>query len=176
MMQAQTRNPATAVADLLDSLVGIHTGAPPVAVRTQRPEIVHSIQASYNALLAPDDPAGISLLERALIAYRVAILTNSGPLTEHYRAQLRHLGASVAMIDAAEQFTLDKPLSPRTIALLHHVDRLTDEPRAVTPAHLAALQAHGLRAPDIVTIAQLVAFLSFQVRTLAGLQLLAVGV
>ena len=160
-------------ADLLDNLVGIHSGAPPGAIRNKRADIARYIEASYNALLTPDDPAGLSLLERALIAYRVTVLARSAPLTEHYRAHLRQLGAPVATINAAERVMLLEPLAPRTIALLKHVDLLTNKPHAATPAHIAALQAQGLRAPDIVTLAQLIAFLSFQVRALAGFQLLA---
>jgi uncharacterized protein YciW len=53
------------------------------------------------------------------------------------------------------------------------VDRLTQEPRAADEGDIQALQAAGLGARDIVTIAQLIAFLSFQVRLLAGLRVLA---
>jgi len=59
--------------------------------------------------------------------------------------------------------------------VLEHVDRLTKEPRVATPEDLMGLKAQGLSDAAIVTISQLIAFLSFQVRALVGLQLLAEG-
>jgi uncharacterized protein YciW len=64
-------------------------------------------------------------------------------------------------------------LSPREEAILRHTDLLTHEPGAATPEHLNDLRAVGLSPRDIVTISQLIALLSFQVRILTGLRLLA---
>ena len=61
-------------------------------------------QGSYDALLAPADPAGVSLAERALIALRVAKLTANAALTEHYQQRLQALGVGAATIAAVEQF------------------------------------------------------------------------
>jgi uncharacterized protein YciW len=72
--------------------------------------------------------------------------------------------------------SLDEPLPPRIHTLLQQVDRLTSEPQTATREHLTTLQAQGLSMPDILSLTQLVAFLNFQVRTLAGLQMLAAGV
>ena len=41
-------------------------------------------------------------------------------------------------------------------------------PRDASPAHLQALVAAGWTTPQIVTLSQLVAFLSFQIRAVAG--------
>jgi uncharacterized protein YciW len=76
---------------------------------------------------------------------------------------------------ATEKSVLGAPLPPRLIALLEHVDRLTVEPRVATPEHLAGLKAQGLNDANIVTISQLIAFVSFQVRAIVGLQLLGEG-
>src|SRR5690606_8528268 len=121
----------------------------------------------------PEQEAGVSRVERGLIALRVAILDESTPLIEHYRAYLVQQGAPAEIVAAAENATLDAPLSPRLIALLEHVDRLTREPEVATPEHLALLKEQGLTDANLVTISQLIAFLSFQVRVIVGLQLLA---
>lgn len=173
MIPVQTRQPLTEGSDLLDTLVDIHSGPPPVKVRGQRATSTGAIEESYRTLLLPAEPTGLSPLERTLVAYRVAIVTNSAPLVEHYRSQLRRQGATVALVDAAERLPLDEPLPPRIATLLHHADRLTNESQAMTRDHLTTLQAAGLALPDLLTLTQLVAFLNFQVRTLAGLQLLA---
>jgi uncharacterized protein YciW len=176
MIPVQTRQPLTEGSDLLDTLVDIHSGPPPVKVRGQRATSTGAIEESYRTLLLPAEPTGLSPLERTLVAYRVAIVTNSAPLVEHYRGQLRRLGATVALVDAAERLSLDEPLPPRIHTLLQQVDRLTSEPQTATRDHLTTLQAQGLSIPDILSLTQLVAFLNFQVRTLAGLQMLAAGV
>ena len=173
MTLVQMRQPLLPTADLLDNLVDIHVGPPPVKVRAQRAVVTQAIQDSYQALLQPQEPAGLSPLERTLVAYRVAIVANSAPLIEHYRGQLRCLGATVALVDAAERLPLDEPLPPRIVMLLQQADRLTSEPQTATRTHLTTLQAEGLSLADLLTLTQLVAFLNFQVRTLAGLQLLA---
>lgn len=50
---------------------------------------------------------------------------------------------------------------------------LVFHPRDASPAHLQALLDAGWSNAGIVTISQLVAFLSFQIRTIAGLRILA---
>ena len=175
MTEAKVSVTGNATPDLLDTLVGIEHGSPLSDVRAQRSDITRFIQGNYNALLEPEDEAGVSRLERGLIAFRVAILEDSVPLTEHYRAYLAQLDAPAEIVTAAERDSLGNPLSPRTIALLTHVDRLTNRPDTAAQAHLTELQTHGLSAANIVTISQLIAFLSFQVRAIAGLQLLAEG-
>ena len=175
MSEAQASAIHSAAPDLLDELVGIQPGSPISELRAQRADITRHIQGYYNALLEPADDSSVSRLERGLIALRVARLEESAPLVEHYRAYLAQLSAPAEIVEATEALSLDAPLSSRTVALLQHVDRLTQDPSVATQAHLAELQAHGLSAADIVTISQLIAFLSFQVRTLAGLQLLAEG-
>jgi CMD domain protein len=175
MTEAQASAIESATPDLLDELVGIQPGSPLSEVRAQRADIARHIQTNYDGLLEPEDDSGVSRLERGLIALRVALLEESAPLIEHYRAYLTKLGAPAESVKAIEASSLGAPLSPRTIAILQHVDRLTKEPIVATSAHLAELKAHGLSAADIVTISQLIAFLSFQVRALVGLQLLAEG-
>lgn len=136
----------------------------------ERSQVARLAQASYVALLAPSDPGGLSLIERALLALRVAVRNRATALAEVYRARLRSLGAPTAQIDAVAQFPDAASLAPRERALLEHVDLLTTNPRAATPAAIEALTRHGFDATAIVVATQLIAFVNFQVRILAGLQ------
>lgn len=158
--------------DVLDQLAGIGPTALLSGLRTQRADVARFAQGSYDALLDPPDPAGVSLVERGLIALHVAKISSSALLATHYRQRLVEHGAPVASIDAAEQFPAGDVLSPRLVAILQHATLLVNEPHTATPTNLAQLQKYGLSSRDIVTISQLIAFLSFQVRILAGLQLL----
>lgn len=158
--------------DLLDSLVGIEADSPLGALRQKRADIASYIQGSYDALLEPEDESGVGRTERGLIALRVAALDKSDLLIQHYRDYLAEQNAPAEWVDATMQPGLGASLSPRLRALLEHVDRLTHEPRVATPEHLAALKTHGLSDANLVTISQLIAFVSFQVRAIVGLQLL----
>lgn len=143
--------------DVVDRLAGIAPDSPLAALRARRPDARHHTQASHRVLLDPSVPGGLTLGERAAVARRVAELNADLALTAHYAALLADSGEAP---------------SPRLAVLLRHVDRLTLEPRAATPADLDALRAAGLGEREIVTLSQLVAFTNHQVRLLAGLRLL----
>lgn len=172
MAQTAPSNTTVDTADLLDQFAAVQAGSPLAALRAQRPEVTRHTQGSYDTLLEPVDPGHVSRIERDSIALRVAVLNQSAPLIEHHRQRLSQMGVPSARITAIERFPESTELTPREAALLRHTDRLTNEPRTATADHLADLQAVGLSTRDIVTIAQLIAFLSFQVRLLAGLQAL----
>ena len=175
MTEAKANTIANAAPDLLNELVGIEADSPVGALRAQRAEIASTIQGSYNALLEPADEAGLSRVERGLSALRVAVLEESAPLIAHYRGYLAQNGADEQLVAAIEQSPITVTLSPRLVAILAHVDRLTNEPRVATPEDLAGLKAQGLSDANIVSLSQLIAFLSFQVRAIVGLQLLGEG-
>jgi CMD domain protein len=161
--------------DILNQFAGLTQASPLAHLRAQRPEVVRYAQGSYETLLEPGDPAGVSHQERHMIALRIAVLTPNPAVAAWHRDRSRALGASDATLAAIEQFPGGAAFSPRNMAILRHTDLLTRDPGAATPSHLADLKAAGLSPRDIVTVSQLIALLSFQVRVLAGLRLLAEG-
>jgi CMD domain protein len=64
-------------------------------------------------------------------------------------------------------------LGARLAAAFEHAHLLVFRPRDASPAALQALLGAGWSTNDIVTLSQLVAFLSFQIRAVAGLRALA---
>jgi CMD domain protein len=68
---------------------------------------------------------------------------------------------------------LGAALGARLAAAFAHTHMLVFHPRDASPAHLQALLDAGWTTTDIVTLSQLVAFLSFQIRVVAGLRVLA---
>jgi CMD domain protein len=66
-----------------------------------------------------------------------------------------------------------RPLGPRLAAAFEHVHMLVYHPRDAAPAALQALLDAGWSTTDIVTLSQIVAFLSFQIRVVTGLRILA---
>ncbi len=64
-------------------------------------------------------------------------------------------------------------LGARLSAALEHAHMLVLHPRDAAPEHLQKLLDAGWATPEIVTLSQLVAFLSYQIRVAAGLRVLA---
>jgi CMD domain protein len=85
-----------------------------------------------------------------------------GPLTREDAAGPRYRA------DVETQRTL----GPRLTAALEHAHLLVFHPRDAAPADLQALLDAGWSTTDIVTLSQLVAFLAFQIRVVAGLRVL----
>ncbi|MEX2222434.1 MAG: CMD domain protein [Candidatus Rokuibacteriota bacterium] len=66
-----------------------------------------------------------------------------------------------------------RTLGPRLAAAFEHVHLLVFHPRDAAPTALQALLDAGWSTTDIVTLSQIVAFLSFQIRVVTGLRVLA---
>lgn len=66
-----------------------------------------------------------------------------------------------------------RALGPRLAAALEHTHMLVFHPRDAAPPALQALLDAGWSTTDIVTLSQIVAFLSFQIRVVTGLRTLA---
>ena len=155
----------TAPADEIDRLLG-PTAEAVRPLRDARPGAVTHAQGSYEALFAPHDPRGVSVEHRHAIALRIATLTDAPALAQRHRSALP---GDLAEAVTAPGGTVDDPV---LAALLAHTDLLTTRPAEATRDDLAALHAAGLDTTDVVTAAQLIAFLNFQLRVAAGLALL----
>jgi CMD domain protein len=66
-----------------------------------------------------------------------------------------------------------RALGPRFTAAFEHMHLLVYHPRDAEPKALQALLDAGWTTTDIVTLSQIAAFLSFQIRAVAGLRALA---
>lgn len=144
--------------DLIDALVPLQPGEPTHTVRHQRDKVTAATQACLQSVFDPALP-GLSLGERLLAAATVADLSGGPALAAWYRQQLAALGqpATGARLDAIVAFA--STLATRPV----EGDRET----------LLRLPAAGLATADVVTLAQLIALVAYQVRVIAGLQALA---
>lgn len=66
-----------------------------------------------------------------------------------------------------------RALGPRLAAAFDHLHMLVYHPRDAAPAALQTLLDAGWSTTDVVTLSQIAAFLSFQIRVVAGLRALA---
>lgn len=144
--------------DLIDALAQLDRFPAVKAIRHQRGKVVDATQGSYDRLFDPALP-GLTLGERLRVAQTICELSGSTALQQHYAQQL------------ARQ--TEAPSDPaREAALQHFATLLTNKPVEGDRHSIDALLAAGLQPPEIIALAQLIAFLSYQIRVVAGLKAL----
>jgi len=127
-----------------------------------------AIAASYAARLA--ESGAVPALKDAVDVAIAEARANgpygrypAGPLSREDTAGLSYrVGAAIR-----------RELGPRLAAAFEHAHMLVFHPRDAAPAALQALLDAGWSTTDIVTLSQIVAFLSFQIRVVTGLRILA---
>ena len=186
--------------DVIDTLVGIAPGSKLDAIRANRSEARKHAQASYASLFEPREVGGVAAYERNVIAAFVAGLHGEPRTIAFYAARLpTNLRATVAAEVAAASnkgpyghfpkgplSTEDAPgptwkmseagrqaLGTRLAAAFEHTHMLVFHPRDAAAPALQALLDAGWSTTDIVTVSQLVSFLAYQIRVVAGLTTLA---
>lgn len=183
--------------DVIDRLVGIAPGSKLDAIRAQRQQARDNAQASYRALFQPESVADMSLQERIAVALFVIGLHAQPDIAAFYAPQLENPGLATALDAAAASarttgpyghfpagklsvediegplYTAPASFGPRLAAALTHAHLLVFHPRDAAPAALQALLDAGWSTTGIVTLSQLIAFLSFQIRVVVGLRALA---
>lgn len=188
--------------DAIDRMAGVEPGSFLDTLRRRKPVTRDNAQASFDALLAPAEVHEMSAEERAAVAYFVAGLHQDEQGLAFYRERLAKVAPAVVPTLDAEigraagsgpygsfpsgplsaedehgpKFAVAEPrragLGPRLASALEHVHMLVFHPRDAAPTHMHALEMAGWSATGIVTLSQLVSFLSFQLRVAAGLRAL----
>jgi uncharacterized peroxidase-related enzyme len=147
--------PAVAAADVIDTAAGLGPDAALQTARRFRSTVVEATQASHEALLYEPVP-GLTTADRLRVAVHCCEAAEAHQMAAHYRALLVQQPAA----DAS---------TPALPAMLTWAGLLTTDPRRGDREALQTLRAAGLADPAIVALAQLVAFLSYQTRVVAGL-------
>ena len=158
----------TITQDTIDRVVGLAPGQRTHTIRHQRAKVVAATQGSEQALFDPA-LAGLTLRERLCVALYACRLTPSEALARQYAARLVTAGADAPLIAEVSRGSLTLAGQPRLLAMLNFTHALITEPVKADQAALLALKDAGLSTPEIVTLAQLIAFISYQVRLAAGL-------
>ncbi len=157
--------------DTVDTLAGLQAGSPLAAIRHARDKVALHTQRSEDALFDPSLPE-LSLQERLFAAWYAARLSLADDLADAYTAKLIAAGAQPVTLDAIEAGTLDPITDARLIAILSHVKLLTLKPVEARPEHLQTLQQGGITTRGVVALSQLIAFVTYQLRVVAGLKAL----
>lgn len=139
----------------------------------RRSEIFRLSQAAQDAVLTPTAAGGLSHAERAALACRMARINADDRLAGHYRATLEAAGTTDVLAAVCDPGTgVDAIDGARLKAIVRHVDLLTRTPRQATRRNIEDLKAAGIEEADIVRLSELIAFVNYQARVIAGLRLL----
>ena len=157
--------------DIFETIVakaaGITPASPLKGVLTLRSDILELTENSHEASLRPIQPGGLNHAERAGLACRMAKRNDDTVLARHYE-RLFGVG-SQAMANTGFDGGDDAHLK----AIIRHTDLVTTNPKEATADDITALRSAGLDDADIVRLSELIAFVSYQIRVVAGLRLMA---
>lgn len=145
--------------DTIAQLAHLEGSATTQATRQQRAKAIAATQACEDLLLAPGLPCGLPLAQRLAVARDVAAASGLPSLAGHH-------GASLARLPAPAQ-------DARWQAMQHFTQLLATNPAAADRTALLALPAAGLGIEDVVLLAQLIGFVTYQARLVAGVAALA---
>ncbi|AQZ61346.1 unnamed protein product [[Actinomadura] parvosata subsp. kistnae] len=187
------------ITDVIDHLAGITPGSSLDRLRDRRPDAREHAQRGYDALFTPDDEGEVTLVERDAVAAFVTGLHQDLTVARFYADRLAELspgllkaveteieagratgpygvyeGALAAESLEGPRYRASDPaaLGVRLAAAFEHAHLLVFRPREARADALRDLRAAGWSETGVVTLSQLVAFLSFQVRVVTGLRLL----
>lgn len=156
--------------DVMLELAGIAPDSPLAAVVAKRGDIFELTQKTHDAALKPAEPGGLSHGLRAALACRIAALNGDDAFLEHFRKALQEAKAGDAEKRVAELSCAGGDARER--ALIRHADLVACEPKKASGADIELLSKAGISGPDIVRLSELVAFVSYQIRVVAGLRLM----
>lgn len=155
--------------DTIDQLAGLQADHALHAIRHQRAKVALATQACEDLLLGSQLPSSLSQAERLVLAAEQARVSGITALQQLYqqRAQALPLSAPLRRV-------LDEPGcttgDARLDAMRHFVRSLALEPAQSDRQALLNIPAAGVSVDDTVLLAQLIGFVSYQARVIAGLQ------
>lgn len=157
--------------DVIADIVGIEPGSALAEVVAGRADIMALTQQTHDGALMPENPGGLSHAERAAFACRIAKINDDKDFEAHFEAMMEKVGASDTTARIADIW-FDGGSDARFKALIRHVDLVAHAPKDATRRDIELLREAGIAEPDIVRLAELVAFVSYQIRVAAGLRLM----
>jgi len=146
---------------------GISADSRLAGVLSGRSDILELTERSHDAALRPRQPGGLTHSERAALACRIALLNDEAVLARHYDSLITD--GNLAIADTG----FDGGGDIRLRAILRHTDLVTVDPKEATGGDILALKSAGIAEADIVRLSELIAFVSYQIRVVAGLRLMA---
>ncbi|MDA0771240.1 MAG: hypothetical protein O2821_13625 [Chloroflexi bacterium] len=137
-----------------------------------RENIMELTQKSHDAVLMPNASGGLSHAVRAALACRIARHNNETVLADHFLGMIGNgddANSATMITDLAFVGGDNAWLK----AIVRHTDLVAVSPKEATAQDIEALKAVGVPDDDIVRLSELNAFVSYQIRLVVGLRLMA---
>lgn len=143
------------------------TGGTVAEAAADRANIFEMTDAAEAAVLRPLYAGGFSHELRAALAARVARQAGDAALADHH---LHAAGDMAALADPDETGA-----AQGLAGVVAFCDKAANATKDIAPEDISTLQDAGLSDADIVRLCELVAFLAYQLRVVAGLRLMRGG-
>ncbi|NLC35241.1 MAG: peroxidase-related enzyme [Alcaligenaceae bacterium] len=156
-------------ADVIDQILGIGPGDALHTLRHARNKVVQATQAFHELAFHAPGLSAIQRQDRFLVAALLADATGPEALATLYREQLTALQPSSDHVDvlAGRQSS-----SAALNALADYTRSLAIHPSTANREALLGLVAAGWSVPEIITLAQVIGYVSYQTRSIIGLKAL----
>jgi uncharacterized protein YciW len=155
--------------DVVLDIAGIEPGSRLAAAVQARADIFELTQKTHDAALCPAEPGGLSHALRAALALRIARLNTIHDFESHFAGLLDQAGADTATRRVAD-LGFDGGGDARIDALIRHLDLVAADPKSASGNDIELLRQAGVSDADIVRLSELIAFVSYQIRVVAGLK------
>jgi len=158
--------------DVVNAILGIDEDSPIARLRNQKSDLVRELQDYYVSIFEPTGSSteALPVLDRYLVAIRVASHTGSAAVAGWYGRLAIDAGASRDALDQAQNIGTPETGETSLGAALRHADLLTTRPADARQDDLQALKDAGFSPAGIVSLSQTIAFVSYQLRLIAGLR------
>lgn len=159
-----TSFPRTTVTEIVGDLRG-----PVAAALAGRANVVEMTQAAEEAVLRPHQEGRFPHGARAAIACRISVLHGDPEMAARYRG---------LVLEPTYHAICDPNFDGEAAGMgaeCAFVDKVAARTRFVTAEDISALQKAGIADADIVRLSELVAFMAYQLRLIAGLRLMNGG-
>ncbi len=156
--------------DVIDRLLGLRTGRSVHGLRHGRPKVVEATQAFHELAFFSPALTAKQRHDRLLAAALTAHATGPDALYAEYRQQLLDSEAAQSYRTLVEGDSSSD--EPALDALAAYARTLALEPATADRTALLALTEAGWSVPDIVALAQVMGYVSYQSRMMIGLSAL----
>lgn len=155
--------------DTIDQLAGLQADHALHAIRHQRAKVALATQACEDLLLGSELPSTLSQAERLVLAAEQARVSGITVLQQLYQQRAQALALPPALRRVLDEHGCTTG-DARLDAMRHFVHSLSLEPAQSDRQALLNIPAAGVSVDDTVLLAQLIGFVSYQARVIAGLQ------
>lgn len=150
--------------DAIDRAADLDSSRSLFALRDVRSAFVAGAARCRQSVIEPQNDLGLSKALRTAVARRLIRKCGTSDLLGTYPEPDDE--ALTAVANGAI------PVDERLAAIAHHADMIAARPGEASAESLATLSGAGLTTAQIIALSELIGFLAFEVRVVAGLRLL----